>query len=134
MALIQPSPIRRVMLIQLAVLAVFSAVLLVFHWQVAASALMGGAIQILPQAWFTRQAFRYMGARHAQKIVAAMYWGESGKLLLTAILFATVFKLVTWLQPVVLFISFSVMIFVHLFCTAKVLNRGYSNQVLNNAQ
>ncbi len=123
MARIQAPPVYSVIQVQVVILAVFSIVLLGIDWRLSASAAIGGMIQILPQVWFTRQAFRYMGARQALKIVSAMYRGESGKLLLTAALFATVFKLVTWVQPVVLFVSFGVMIIVHLFGTARVLNR-----------
>ena len=50
----------------------------------AVSALMGGLIQILPQAWFSRQAFKYAGASNVDKVVRSMYRGELGKVVMTA--------------------------------------------------
>jgi ATP synthase protein I len=45
----------------------------------AVSVLMGGLIQILPQAWFSWQAFKYAGANNVDKVVQSMYRGELGK-------------------------------------------------------
>ena len=83
---------------------------------------MGGLIQVIPQAWFTRQAYRYSGARQVRNVVNAMYRGESGKLLLTTAMFATVFRLASWVEPVTLFTSFGVMILVQLLSASKMLN------------
>lgn len=78
----------------------------------AYSVLIGGLIQISPQAWFTRQAYRYAGARKVQSIVRAMYWGETGKIVLTTVLFTVSFIMVKPLSISALFSSFVVMILV----------------------
>ena len=113
--------VKKVALYQLALLLPASAALLGWDTVVACSALLGGLIQIVPQAWFTRQAFRYAGARRVQSIVSAMYWGETGKVLLSSVLFTATFLLVSPLHVGALFSSFVTMILVQWFSTYKVL-------------
>ena len=122
MARITRPPVHLIAWFQLIVLTLLSVALLPIDASLAASAAVGGLIQIIPQAWFTRQAYRYSGARQVRNVVNAMYKGESGKLLLTAALFAVVFHRLTWVDAPVLFISFGTMILVQLFVTAKVMN------------
>jgi ATP synthase protein I len=76
----------------------------------AYSALAGGLIFTLPNAYFARKAFRHAGARSAQQIVSSFYQGEAGKLILSAVLFTMAFK---WIQPLdvaALFLSFAIML------------------------
>jgi ATP synthase protein I len=113
--------VKKVALYQLALLLPASAALLGWDTVVAYSALLGGLIQIVPQAWFARQAFRYAGARRVQSIVSAMYWGETGKVLLSSVLFTATFLLVSPLHVGALFSSFVTMILVQWFSTYKVL-------------
>ena len=113
--------VKKVALYQLALLLPASAALLGWDAVVAYSALLGGLIQIVPQAWFARQAFRYAGARRVQSIVSAMYWGETGKVLLSSVLFTATFLLVSSLHVGALFSSFVTMILVQWFSTYKVL-------------
>ena len=64
------------------------------------SALLGGLISVIPNAYFATQLFRHHGAQAAKKIVRGFYKGEAAKLFLTMILFALVFKfvhIVPWL-------------------------------------
>ena len=113
--------VKKVALYQLALLLPASAALLGWDTVVAYSALLGGLIQIVPQAWFARQAFRYAGARRVQSIVSAMYWGETGKVLLSAVLFTATFLLVSPLHVGALSSSFVTMILVQWFSTYTVL-------------
>lgn len=113
--------VKKVALYQLVLLLPASAALLGWDAVVAYSALLGGLIQIVPQAWFARQAFRYAGARRVQSIVSAMYWGETGKVLLSSVLFTATFLLVSSLHVGALFSSFVTMILVQWFSTYKVL-------------
>lgn len=122
MAPIARPPVHLIARFQLVVLFLVSLALLPIDWALAASAATGGLIQIIPQAWFTRRAYRYSGARQVRNVVNAMYRGESGKLLLAAALFALVFHRFSWLDPATLFISFGAMIVVQLFVTAKTIN------------
>jgi len=57
----------------------------------ALGALAGGIIVWLPNCYFAFRAFRYRGARAARLIVRSFYAGVTGKIFLTASLFAVVF-------------------------------------------
>ena len=64
------------------------------------SALLGGLVCVIPNAYFARQLFQHHGAQAAKKIVRGFYKGAAAKLILTMILFALVFKfihIVPWL-------------------------------------
>ena len=89
----------------------------------AYSVLIGGLIQICPQAWFARQAFRYAGARKVQSIVRAMYWGETGKVVLTTVLFVGTFLMVSPLNVGAMFSSFVIMILVQCLLVVILLKR-----------
>ncbi len=70
------------------------------------SAWLGGAICVLPNAYL---ALRMMAARvsgRPRKMLRAAYWGEAGKLALTAALFAIAFMIVEPLSPGALFAGF----------------------------
>ena len=115
--------VKKVALYQLALLLPASAALLGWNMQIASSVMLGGLIQIFPQAWFARQAFRFAGARRVQSIVSAMYWGETGKVVLSAVLFTATFLLVSPLNVGALFSSFVVMILVQWFLVFTILKR-----------
>lgn len=115
--------VKKVALYQIALLLPASAALLGWDTVVAYSVLLGGLIQLIPQAWFARQAFRYAGARRVQSIVSAMYWGETGKVVLSAVLFTATFLLVSPLNVGALFGSFVAMILVQWFSLFRVLKR-----------
>lgn len=53
---------------------------------------MGGIVAFLPNLYFILWVFRANG-QNAKKIVNSFYAGESGKLILTALLFFLVFQL-----------------------------------------
>ena len=115
--------VKKVALYQLALLLPAAVALLGWDAVVAYSALLGGLIQIIPQAWFALQAFRYAGARRVQSIVSAMYWGETGKVVLSAVLFTATFLLVSPLNVGALFSSFVIMILVQWFLVFTILKR-----------
>jgi ATP synthase protein I len=56
------------------------------------TAILGGLVSIVPNAYFARTLFRYHGAQAAKKIVNSFYKGEALKLFLSIALFALVFK------------------------------------------
>ena len=115
--------INKVALYQLALLLPASAALLGWNTVIAYSVLLGGLIQVSPQAWFARQAFRFAGARRVQSIVSAMYWGETGKVVLSAVLFTATFLMVNPLSVGALFSSFVIMILVQWFLVFTILKR-----------
>ncbi len=72
------------------------------------SALLGGLIAWLPNTYFALRAFRYRGARAAQKIVRSFYAGAFGKMILTMAMFAVVFIKVKPLSALALFVGFAI--------------------------
>ncbi len=75
----------------------------------AKSALLGGLVAIIPQFVFGLKAFKYAGASKAKLVVDAFYKGEKLKLLLTAILFALVFKFFV-IVPIAFFTVFCLIV------------------------
>lgn len=70
------------------------------------SALLGGLIALLPNAFFVYKAFRYFGARSARDIVQSIWSGAMGKWILTAVLFALVFVGIAQVNVAALFGSY----------------------------
>jgi ATP synthase protein I len=117
-----PKPeLLKATLYQLAVLLILVAFISMTDKLMAVSALMGGLIQVLPQAWFSRQAFKYAGASNVDKIVQSMYRGELGKVVITATLFTVVFTVDKQWNYLTLFTTFLIMIPLQWFLTKKAL-------------
>ncbi|XKE45529.1 F0F1 ATP synthase subunit I [Halomonas organivorans] len=79
----------------------------------ALSALLGGLVAFLPNAYFAWRVFRYQGARYSRKIVNSFYRAEAGKFGLTAALFTLVFITVPPSNPAFFFGAYVVTLFVH---------------------
>ena len=124
MAPVARPPVERIAQFQLMVLLFSALVVLLFGVEVAGSVLLGGLIQILPQAWFTHKAWRYRGASRVHQMVRGFYLGQSGKLLLICALFALAFDRFTWLRPLPLIAGFTAMIVVQFWVTAKIVSRS----------
>ena len=119
-----PKPeILKATLTQLAVLLLIAVALGFADSQLAFSALAGGLVQILPQAWFSRQAFKYAGASKTDLVVKSMYRGELGKVVMTATLFAVLFTLSKQWNYLILFTTFLVMIPLQWFLAKKSLQQ-----------
>ncbi len=103
-------PLLRLFCVQTIVLLVITATLLLIQWVTAYSALLGGLIAIVPNAYFARWAFRFSGAQVAVEVAQSFYRGEAGKFLLTAVLFASVFALVKPLDAVAVFLTYVFMV------------------------
>jgi ATP synthase protein I len=100
---------------QLAATIIFSACLLGWYWPdgwiAAYSALTGGMIATLANAWF---AFRVLGPRQSEEPAAVLrgfYWGELNKILFTCAMFAAAFVLI---RPVNAAALLAVYFFVHM--------------------
>lgn len=117
-----PKPeLLKATLCQLAVLLVLVVMISMTDKLMAVSVLVGGLIQILPQAWFSWQAFKYAGASNVDKVVQSMYRGELGKVVMTATLFAILFTVDKQWNYLALFTTFLVMIPLQWFLTQKAL-------------
>lgn len=106
---------------QLVSLLLLSAGIALFNRDIAIALLFGGLIQIGPSAYFTWQAYRYRGARFARHTLAAMYRGESAKLLLTAVLFGMTFHTYKDIDVAILFLGYILMYVLHAIFSCKIL-------------
>jgi len=86
-------PVFRLLMAESAVLVIVVTITWLITDGIAASILLGGLVFLVPQAWFTRHAFRYQGAQSAPLVVRSFYRGEAGKFVLTCTLFIAVFVL-----------------------------------------
>lgn len=101
-------------------IAVALIALLTLNLVTAYSILLGGFISIVPNGYFAWKAFRYRGARNTPLIVKSFYAGETGKLIMTVVLFALVFAGVRPIDELAIIVSFIVNIIVGLLATAWV--------------
>lgn len=82
------------------------------------SVFLGGLVSALPNAYFAIKAFRYSGARQMPQVVKSFYMGESGKLIITAIMFALVFAGVKPLNEIAVIMSYILILISGLIATA----------------
>jgi len=123
MTTIPKPPLTRVAIYQLAALLPASGLLLLMDTVLAYSVLVGGLVQIVPQAWFARQAYKYSGAQQASLVVRAMYRGETGKVVLAATLMAVLFTLNKQWNFFALFMAYIAMIPLQLIFTKRALQK-----------
>lgn len=98
--------IRRLLMVQLLVAVLFPLVMLPFGMNAALSAAAGGLASLIPNLYFAYRTFKYSGARSAQMILRSFYSGEAIKLVMTALIFAVVFKYLKTLNVAALFGGF----------------------------
>ena len=97
---------RRLLLIQFGVTVFIALVaVLVRNKTAAVSAVTGGLVCVLPNAYFVSKLFRHNGACAARQIVNGFYKGEALKLMLSVALFALVFKFLN-VNPLVFFVAY----------------------------
>ncbi|MDG2338472.1 MAG: ATP synthase subunit I [Gammaproteobacteria bacterium] len=98
------------MIIAQVAVTVFIAVasLLISGTALAYSTLLGGFISALPNSYFAFHAYRYQGARNAHNVVKGFIHGELGKIIITVVLFALTFTLITSLNELALILGFIV--------------------------
>ncbi|MFI4963327.1 MAG: ATP synthase subunit I [Legionellales bacterium] len=100
--------IRRLWLVQLGVTLLLAGF---FAWaynsNAAKSALLGGMVCIIPNAYFALKLFKHQGARAAKQIVNSFYKAEALKIILSIFLFTAVFVLCR-ITPLAFFVSYIV--------------------------
>jgi len=113
MSNLKTPPVYKVTIAQLAA-TVFIAVisLLISGIILAYSVLLGGLISAVPNSYFVVHAYRYQGARNSQNVVKGFIRGELGKIIMTVVLFALSFTLITSLNELVLILGFTLIHFV----------------------
>lgn len=103
---IQRPPVHRIVILQLA-LTVIVGMIGWLHSEIAAySAALGGLACALPNAYFIWRAFRYQGAQSMHLVANALYQGVAWKFILTALMFAVIFKMGWQLNHLALFAGF----------------------------
>ncbi len=85
---------QQLALITFIVLACSIVIHMVWGFQPAKSAALGGIIGILPNVLFAYKAFKFAGARSSKEVVDSFFSGVKQKMILTAFLFALAFKFV----------------------------------------
>ena len=113
MSNLKTPPVYKVTIAQLAA-TVFIAVisLLISGIILAYSVLLGGLISAVPNSYFVFHAYRYQGARNSQNVVRGFIRGELGKIIMTVVLFALSFTLITSLNELALILGFTLIHFV----------------------
>ena len=103
---LRPPSVYKVIVAQLVWTVSLSLVCLSIFGVVAGySALLGGLISAVPNSYFALHAFKFQGARNADKVVKSFIRGELGKIVFTGVLFALSFTLVTSLDELALIAS-----------------------------
>lgn len=100
-------PILLILLAQVVVAGALAGVLALWQGQVVAvSALLGGAIAVIPNAFLAARLMQPKAGTSAEAMLRAAWLGELGKLVLTALLFAAVFVSVRPISGLALFGGF----------------------------
>lgn len=97
-----PAQIRVILLLQLVVTLGMSAVALAFGDVYGKSALAGGLIATLANAWFAKQAFRNPTEKDPKQILSTVYRAEISKVILTLLMFVAAIRLVRQLHIITL--------------------------------
>ncbi|AWX99030.1 F0F1 ATP synthase assembly protein I [Marinomonas primoryensis] len=77
------------------------------------SFILGASTSLIPSVYMAWRIFGYKGTRQAKEVVRSFYRGESGKLVLTAVLVSLVFLLIKPLAAEVFFAGFCFAILSH---------------------
>ncbi len=121
MATIKTPPVYKVIVGQILATGLFAAISLFLSGTITAySVLLGGLISVLPNGYFTMQAFRYRGARNADKVVKSFIRGELGKFGITIVLFALSFTLISRLNELALILGFIATHFIGVMLSATI--------------
>ncbi|WP_238589465.1 ATP synthase subunit I [Legionella cincinnatiensis] len=100
---------------QISVTLVFTVFcVLAYGANAAISALLGGMVCIIPNAYFAIKLFKYHGARSARQIVNSFYKGEALKIFISIFLFTAVF-LFFKITPLAFFVSYIMILMTHWF-------------------
>lgn len=92
----------------LALLVTAAVAFLVLDRAGAASVAIGGLVSWVPNTLFTLKFFRYSGARAMERAVGNAYAAEAMKLVMMALGFALVFRVMKSAQPLMVFTGFVV--------------------------
>jgi ATP synthase protein I len=86
--------VRRFILTQLMTTLVLSAALLIYDYTVAYSALAGGMVATLANAWFAIKVFQVKSEETPETVLTTFYVGEIYKFVFTGAMFVIAFVLI----------------------------------------
>lgn len=119
--------VQKVVLLETVALLLPVAIFWVYQPPSARSALWGGVVFLVPNAYFTFYAFRYSGSQSALSVALSFHRGQVGKLVLVAVGFALAFRFVQPLHVWYLFFGYLYMLIVHIVVAAKIsVREGYT--------
>lgn len=119
-----PRPaVFKVIGLQSCVALVVVGVVLSWNVEVAIPLLAGALIQLVPHSIFMFRSFARVSSAQMRNTVQSMYRGMSEKFLLTACLFALVFKFMPHLTPFWVFIGYGGMQLITWVATPVLFNR-----------
>ena len=105
--------------LQIAIALIITLLALLVSRDTAFSALIGGSIGVIGNAYFARGVFKPRATKSAKEILVSFYASEISKLVIVFVLFFIAFKSVDALQDsknaLVMFLSFSATICVNIF-------------------
>ena len=115
--------ITRFWLLQLSLVLLLTVFCVIaFSNNSACSALLGGLVGIVPNAFFAIKLFKYQGARAAKQIVNSFYKGEALKIVLSIFLFTLVF-IFCKITPLAFFASYVLVLMTHWFAPWIIVNK-----------
>jgi len=124
MSNLKPPPVYKIIMTQFVATVVIAAILLFFTNSIVAySVLVGGLVSAISNCYFAVQAFRYNGARNADKVVKSFMKGEIGKIVITIVLFALTFTLITNINEIALIMGFIAIHFIGIMMSGLI-NQG----------
>ena len=124
MSTIAKPAVHSIAILQLALLLLMGVAVAPFGAELAGSVWAGGLIHLIPPAWFAHMAYRHIGARQVRQIVWGFYWGQAGKLMLTAALVVATIKLPFRANFLVVFTTFIAMVPIYFLMATKVLYKA----------
>ena len=113
--------IREMVLWQFLTATCLAALVWLWNRDAALAIAYGSAIFLIPNTYFAWQAFRYSGAAKAGLVTRAIYKGQAAKFLLTAVMFAAVFKAGETSLMWLVFVSYGINAAMHSMATSMVI-------------
>lgn len=117
------SPLSYFLVGQLGVSALVGLLLILISKLYAYSFILGASAFVLPNLYFVYYAFRYQGAEQAYLIERSMKKGQMGKLSLSALIFALIFRMGSPLNVELVFAGFISMVCWHWFLSYMMLKK-----------
>ena len=119
-ASIRKPPIVQMVIWQLAITVIGFCLIRIFYEKAFSNAFFVGCfICIVPNAWFAWCAFRFQGASKTKEMIQSFYRGESGKIMLSAAMFALAFFFLDGINGLAVALGYGAAFVTGLLCFVK---------------